>query len=92
MPLEIRIETDELNQMLTVADSTGVGLTRGDVITNLGAIVKSGSKVLMSEISTAQSDDPHLDPAKGAIGKFGVGLYSAFMVGDKVGVRSRQVC
>lgn len=91
VPLEIRIETDELNQTLTVTD-TGVGLTREDMITNLGTIAKSGSKAFMNEISNATSDDPQLDPAKGIIGKFGVGFYSAFMVGDKVDVRSRYVC
>lgn len=88
VPLEIRIETDELNQTLTISD-TGVGLTKEDMISNLGTIAKSGSKAFLNEISNAASQDPQLDPAKGIIGKFGVGFYSAFMVGDKVDVRSR---
>ena len=88
VPLEIRIETDELNQTLTITD-TGIGLTRQDLISNLGTIAKSGSKAFLNEISNAVSDEPQLDPARGIIGKFGVGFYSAFMVGDKVDVRSR---
>lgn len=90
IPLEIRIETDELNQTLTITD-TGIGLTRDDMITNLGTIAKSGSKAFMNELQNAASSDAQLDPAKGIIGKFGVGFYSAFMVGDKVDVRSRYV-
>jgi hypothetical protein len=93
VPLEIRIETDELNQTLTITD-TGIGQSREDLITNLGTIAKSGSKAFINEISkaAASGDEPQLDPARGIIGKFGVGFYSAFMVGDKVEVRSRQVC
>jgi len=90
VPLEIRIETDELNQTLTITD-TGVGMTREDMITNLGTIAKSGSKAFMNELSNAATDDPQLDPSKGIIGKFGVGFYSSFMVGEKVDVRSRYV-
>jgi HSP90 family molecular chaperone len=89
VPLEIRIETDELNQTLTITD-TGIGLTRDDMISNLGTIAKSGSKAFFDEISKAtSSDDSELDPARGIIGKFGVGFYSSFMVGDKVEVRSK---
>jgi HSP90 family molecular chaperone len=88
VPLEIRIETDELNQTLTITD-TGIGLTRDDMISNLGTIAKSGSKAFLNEISKATSNEPELDPARGIIGKFGVGFYSAFMVGDKVEVRSK---
>ena len=88
VPLEIRIETDELNQTLTITD-TGIGLTREDMISNLGTIAKSGSKAFLNEISKATSHEPELDPARGIIGKFGVGFYSAFMVGDKVEVRSK---
>jgi hypothetical protein len=87
-PLEIRIETDEANQTLTITD-TGVGLTKQDMISNLGTIAKSGSRAFLNEISNTTSKDPQLDPAKGIIGKFGVGFYSAFMVGNKVDVRSR---
>ena len=64
-------------------------MTKDDMITNLGTIAKSGSKAFMNEISNATSPDAQLDPAKGIIGKFGVGFYSAFMVGNKVDVRSR---
>lgn len=59
------------------------------MISNLGTIAKSGSKAFLNELSNAASEDPQLDPARGIIGKFGVGFYSAFMVGDKVDVRSK---
>lgn len=59
------------------------------MIDMLGTIAKSGSKAFVNEISKQASDEPLLDPARGIIGKFGVGFYSSFMVGDKVEVRSR---
>jgi len=87
LPLEIRIETDEVNSTLTISD-TGIGLSRDDMISNLGTIAKSGSKAFVSEIER-KSQDGDFDASKGIIGRFGVGFYSAFMIGDKVEVRSK---
>ena len=93
-PLEIRIETDEAHGTLTIAD-TGVGLSREDMISNLGTIARSGSKAFVQEMSARYATGnttnatPETDISRGIIGKFGVGFYSAFMVGDKVEVRSR---
>lgn len=88
LPLEIRIETDELNNTLTISD-TGIGLTKDEMILNLGTIARSGSKAFVKALSeqnkaNATSDDS----TRGIIGKFGVGFYSAFMVGESVDVRS----
>lgn len=86
LPLEIRIETDELNNTLTISD-TGIGLTKEDMIMNLGTIARSGSKAFVKAVSQ-QNTGGDSDSARGIIGKFGVGFYSAFMVGKSVDVRS----
>mmetsp|Transcript_10505 Transcript_10505/g.13320 ORF Transcript_10505/g.13320 Transcript_10505/m.13320 type:complete len:726 (-) Transcript_10505:199-2376(-) len=89
LPLEIKIETDEVNGTLTITD-TGVGMSREDMIENLGTIAKSGSKSFMNELSKSHEEGgANLDASRGIIGRFGVGFYSAFMVGNKVEVRSK---
>jgi len=87
VPLEIRIELDEVTSSITISD-TGVGMTRDELISNLGTIARSGSKKFLEDFKKSQQIG--LDPAKGIIGKFGVGFYSSFMVGDKVEVRTRS--
>jgi TNF receptor-associated protein 1 len=89
LPLEIKIETDEVNGTITISD-TGIGLTKQEMIDHLGTIAKSGSKAFVNELAEKHSSDAaNLDASRGIIGKFGVGFYSAFMVGDKVEVRSK---
>ena len=85
VPLEIRIETDEVNGTISISD-TGIGMNRQEMIDHLGTIAKSGSKAFISEM--AQKGEG-FDASKGIIGKFGVGFYSAFMVGEKVEFRSK---
>ncbi|KAL7534518.1 hypothetical protein ACHAWF_004859, partial [Thalassiosira exigua] len=90
VPLEIRIETDEAANTLTIAD-TGIGMTREEMTDNLGTIARSGTKSFVTEMKRKKdADDPgDFDPfGQGIIGKFGVGFYSGFMVADKVDVRS----
>jgi hypothetical protein len=70
VPLEIRIETDEVNGTISISD-TGIGMNRQEMIDHLGTIAKSGSKAFISEM--AQKGDG-FDASKGIIGKFGVGL------------------
>ena len=89
VPLEIRIELDEVTSTITISDS-GVGMTKDEMIENLGTIAKSGSKNFKDELAKLAEDGDTVDPSKGIIGRFGVGFYSAFMVGDKVEVRSRS--
>ena len=81
-PLEITVTTDEEKNTITITD-TGIGLTKVDMIDCLGTIARSGSKNFVSEVSGA-------DEASNIIGKFGVGFYSSFMVGERVEVLSRS--
>ena len=89
LPLEIRIDLDEVTSSITITD-TGIGMTRDEMISNLGTIARSGSKNFIQELKHMASAESSLDPARGIIGKFGVGFYSAFMVSDKVEVSSRS--
>jgi len=92
VPLEIRISTDEAANTLTITD-TGIGMTKDEMVTNLGTIARSGSKAFVREMQLKAQEDPaeDVDPfGQGIIGKFGVGFYSGFMVADKLDVRSRS--
>jgi molecular chaperone HtpG len=82
---ELRIELirDDKAGTLTIRDN-GVGMTREEMIGNLGTIARSGSKKLMQSLSAEQKKDLTL------IGQFGVGFYSAFLVADEVTVISRK--
>ena len=82
--LKIDIATDKVARTLTIADS-GIGMTREEMVQNLGTIARSGSKAFMKEIMSKEGAAP--DP-KDIIGQFGVGFYSAFMVADKIEVYS----
>lgn len=92
IPLEIRIDTDELNGTISISD-TGIGMSRQEMIDHLGTIARSGSKAFVNELAAQSRNEQggglELDPSRGIIGKFGVGFYSAFMVGEKVEVRSK---
>jgi HSP90 family molecular chaperone len=76
---------DEVTSTITVQD-TGVGMTKEDMISHLGTIARSGSKRFLQELQQQQLQQE--SAAASIIGKFGVGFYSAFMVGKKVEVRS----
>jgi len=91
VPLEIRIWTDENELTLTVQD-TGIGLSKEEMIMNLGTIARSGSKAFVQAMQNqSQPSALEQDVSRGIIGKFGVGFYSAFMVGDTVQVKSRYL-
>ncbi|XP_044761878.1 heat shock protein 75 kDa, mitochondrial [Coccinella septempunctata] len=82
-PLEIRIETDKQGRILTIQDN-GIGMTKDELVSNLGIIARSGSKQFLQQLKDKEaSGDSNI------IGQFGVGFYSAFMVADKVEVYSR---
>ncbi len=78
-----------MNGTLTISD-TGIGMTKEDMVSNLGTIARSGSKAWMKELERKAKEGEHLDATRGIIGKFGVGFYSAFMVGQTVEVRSKS--
>ena len=81
--LHVRISADKENRTLTLSDN-GIGMTRDEVIDNLGTIAKSGTKAFLESMGSDQAKDSQL------IGQFGVGFYSAFIVADKVTVRTRS--
>lgn len=86
---QITITTDEKAGTLTIAD-TGVGMSKDELIDNLGTIARSGSKAFLEQLKDGSSDGQSGDALSGIIGKFGVGFYSAFMVADKVEVFSQS--
>lgn len=81
--LRIRINFDKEAGTISVIDN-GVGMSRQDVIDNLGTIAKSGTAQFLQQLSGDQQKDSQL------IGQFGVGFYSAFVVADRVEVYSRK--
>ncbi|NGN98081.1 molecular chaperone HtpG [Grimontia sp. S25] len=80
--LRVRLSVNKEAGTLTVEDN-GIGMSRDEVIENLGTIAKSGTADFFKQLSEDQSKDSQL------IGQFGVGFYSAFIVADKVTVMTR---
>jgi molecular chaperone HtpG len=83
LELAISIKGDEKENMLIISD-TGIGMTKDEIINNIGTIAKSGSSEFLKQLSKSK------DQANNIIGKFGVGFYSAFMVSDRVEITSRS--
>jgi len=83
LPLEISITTDETAKTITIQDY-GVGMTRAELVENLGTIAHSGSKAFLKALGESGAKNSNL------IGQFGVGFYSAFMVAKSVKVYARS--
>lgn len=81
--LKIRIAFDKEARTLTIADN-GIGMSRDEVIANIGTIAKSGTKEFFNALTGDQAKDANL------IGQFGVGFYSAFILADKVTLTTRR--
>jgi len=81
--LKIRVAFDKETRTLTITDN-GIGMSRQEVIDNIGTIAKSGTREFFNTLTGDQAKDAHL------IGQFGVGFYSAFIVADKVTLTTRR--
>ncbi|KZV15340.1 heat shock protein 81-1-like, partial [Dorcoceras hygrometricum] len=81
--LHIDVSWDEAARTITVRDN-GIGMTRDEVVANIGTIASSGTRRFLEAMSGEQKADARL------IGQFGVGFYSAFVVADKVTVLTRR--
>ncbi|HTN28635.1 MAG TPA: ATP-binding protein, partial [Burkholderiales bacterium] len=81
--LKITLRIDKEARTLTVADN-GIGMSRDEVIANIGTIAKSGTKEFLATLTGDQQKDARL------IGQFGVGFYSSFIVADRVTLVTRR--
>jgi len=81
--LKIKVSFDKSARTITISDN-GIGMSRDEVISNLGTIARSGTKEFFSKLSGDQQKDAAL------IGQFGVGFYSAFIVADRITVETRR--
>ena len=81
--LKIRVAFDAKARTITISDN-GIGMSRDEVIANIGTIAKSGTREFLNSLTGDQAKDTNL------IGQFGVGFYSAFVVADKVTVVTRR--
>ncbi|HAO24800.1 MULTISPECIES: molecular chaperone HtpG [unclassified Methylophaga] len=81
--LNIRVAFDKEARTITISDN-GIGMTRQEVIDNIGTIARSGTKAFFGQLTGDQAKDSQL------IGQFGVGFYSAFIVADKVTLKTRR--
>uniref|UniRef100_UPI003AAA8677 endoplasmin-like n=1 Tax=Centroberyx gerrardi TaxID=166262 RepID=UPI003AAA8677 len=84
--LSVKIKADKENNMLHVSDS-GIGMTKEDLVKNLGTIAKSGTSEFLSKMTEMQTEGRSTSEL---IGQFGVGFYSAFLVADRVVVTSKH--
>ncbi|MBN3281781.1 TRAP1 protein, partial [Polyodon spathula] len=82
-PMEIHLQTDVEKGTFTIQD-TGIGMSKEDLVANLGTIARSGSKAFLEALQSQS------DASSKIIGQFGVGFYSAFMVADRVEVYSQS--
>lgn len=83
LPLEIKIDYNEKEKTLTISD-TGIGMSRDELITNIGTIAKSGTEEFLKLLSETKADPTNI------IGKFGVGFYSVFMVAKEVVIKTKS--
>jgi molecular chaperone HtpG len=83
LPLEIKIGFDDKKNVITITD-TGIGMTRDEMIANIGTIAKSGSEEFLKQLSENK------DAANNIIGRFGIGFYSVFMVAKEVVIKTKS--
>ncbi|MEZ4401148.1 MAG: molecular chaperone HtpG [Kofleriaceae bacterium] len=83
--LQIKLAIDAEARTLSIIDN-GIGMTRDEVVKNIGTIARSGTKEFLAQLAAAKATD-----APGLIGQFGVGFYSAFMVADEITLVTRRL-
>ncbi len=81
--LRVEVEFDSKEGTITVRDN-GIGMSRDEVVANIGTIAKSGTKEFLSKLTGDEKKDSHM------IGQFGVGFYASFIVADKVTLTTRR--
>ena len=81
--LKIRASFDQVARTITIADN-GIGMSREEVISNIGTIARSGTREFFKSLTGEQAKDANL------IGQFGVGFYSSFIIADKVTLTTRR--
>tara|TARA_B100000941_G_scaffold33575_1_gene20042 strand:+ start:7507 stop:9360 length:1854 start_codon:yes stop_codon:yes gene_type:complete len=81
--IDIKFDNSEKNKTLTISDN-GIGMSKADLVENLGTIARSGTKKFIENLSGDSKKDSNL------IGQFGVGFYSSFMVADSVEVTTKK--
>jgi molecular chaperone HtpG len=81
--VEIKIDFDDKKKIVTVHD-TGIGMTRDELIKNIGTIAKSGTADFLKQLTDSKQD------ANNIIGKFGIGFYSVFMVAKEVVIKTKS--
>jgi molecular chaperone HtpG len=81
---KIKLSYDDKKKILSISDN-GIGMTREEVVANIGTIAKSGTKEFLEMMKKQQKDN-----AAELIGQFGVGFYAAFMVADRVELKTRK--
>ncbi len=81
--LKIHVNYDKKNRTLAIVDN-GIGMSREDIVENIGTIARSGTKEFLNKLSGDEAKDAHL------IGQFGVGFYSAFIIADEVTMRPEK--
>lgn len=83
LPLEIKIDFDDKKNIITISD-TGIGMTRDEMIANIGTIAKSGSEEFLKQLSESK------EAVNNIIGRFGIGFYSVFMVAKEVVIKTKS--
>jgi molecular chaperone HtpG len=83
LPLEIKISFDDKKNTITISD-TGIGMTRDELIANIGTIAKSGSEEFLKQLSESK------EAVNNIIGRFGIGFYSVFMIAKEVIIKTKS--